>query len=174
MVFCSVFAPITGTCFTFFPTVRRSRANSYVAGALKKSNVLFSSSCCILQCCQADELLFHFLLPQTPDPVAGPHATTAFHVPDYTIWAARSPVNAILDCSYRSALTFPSSQAVAVGSPIGLIRKAITSRMIPFCAGVGHQAQPLPKSATTKADSPRTMPVQYERMVQIQRQTGSG
>ena len=35
--------------------------------------------------------------------------------------------------TYRRSCTLPTSQAAAIGRPTGLTRKAITSRMTPFC-----------------------------------------
>ena len=64
------------------------QSKHHVAGALKKSDVLFPAYAAFTVL-QADELLLHFPAADRADPVAGPHATTAFPCSDYTISGRR-------------------------------------------------------------------------------------
>ena len=88
MVFCSVFAPDHGTLFYLFPHSPPFQSKYHVAGALKKSDVLFPAYAAFTVL-QADELLLHFPAADRADLVAGSHAATAFPCSDYTISGRR-------------------------------------------------------------------------------------
>lgn len=88
MVFCSVFAPDHGNLFYLFPHSPPFQSKHHVAGALKKSDVLFPAHAAFTVL-QADELLFHFPAADRADLVAGSHAATAFPCSDYTISGRR-------------------------------------------------------------------------------------
>lgn len=77
MVFCSVFAPDHGNLFYLFPHSPPFQSKHHVAGALKKSDVLFPAYAAFTVL-QADELLLHFPAADRADLVAGSHAATAF------------------------------------------------------------------------------------------------
>ena len=88
MIFCSVFAPDHGNLFYLFAHRPPFQSKHHVAGALKKSDVLFPAHAAFTVL-QADELLFHFPAADRADFVAGSNVATAFPCSDYTISGRR-------------------------------------------------------------------------------------